>query len=65
MEKYQDFEERDWKIEIEIEKSRACSDRSPWKCHKTIKLQIINNVAVMQKMALLATARILRKVMEI
>ena len=37
VEKYQDLKERDWKtVENKNGRSRACSDRSPWKCHKRI-----------------------------
>ena len=37
MKKCQDLKERDWKIvETQNGRSRSCSDRSPWKCHKRI-----------------------------
>ena len=37
MEKLPGFKERDWKIvETQNVKSRSCSDRIPWKCHKRI-----------------------------
>ena len=64
------FEKRDYKI-VEIEKRRncPCSDRDRWKCFCQFdrwmgKLGITCSVGVMEKTALLGTARILRKVLE-
>ena len=64
------FEKRDYKI-VEMEKRRncPCSDRGRWKCFCQFdgwmgKLGITCSVGVMEKTALLGTARILRKVLE-
>ena len=50
---------RDWKI-VETKNDRSCACSDGW----IAKLRITNKVGVMQKTALLGTARILRKVLE-